>query len=116
MCITLFLDKDYDPEDDAETVLQRSQSSRHYPRVAPGLQNVFQRNSLRSKSLGRPGAKGRENSLVLWELYLWVLLVVEASFRVILIHSKLLCPFQPLPSPLSYCLFAGPFKTRLFRN
>ena len=41
-----------------EAVLARSQSTR-YPRTGGLVENFFSRNSPRSKSLGRPGAKAK---------------------------------------------------------
>ena len=50
----MFVDKESEAGEDMEAMLARSQSSRHYPRTNLGLENMFQRNTPRSKSLGRP--------------------------------------------------------------
>ena len=46
-----------------EAVLARSQSTR-YPRTAGLVENFFSRNSPRSKSLDRPGAKAKGQVLL----------------------------------------------------
>ena len=50
----MFVDKESEAGEDLEAMLARSQSSRHYPRTNLGLEDAFQRNTPRSKSLGRP--------------------------------------------------------------
>jgi len=47
-------DKESEAGEDMEAMFARSQSTRHYPRTNLGLENIFQRNTPRSKSLGRP--------------------------------------------------------------
>ena len=54
----MFTEKESEAGDDMDSFLARSQSSRNYQRPNLGLDNFFQRNTPRSKSLGRPGAKG----------------------------------------------------------
>ena len=50
----IFVDKESEAGEDMEAMFARSQSTRHYPRTNLGLENIFQRNTPRSKSLGRP--------------------------------------------------------------
>lgn len=57
----MFTEKESEAGDDMDSFLARSQSSRNYQRPNLGLDNFFQRNTPRSKSLGRPGAKGTQD-------------------------------------------------------